>query len=188
MDCSEMGGFAGFQGIILVCRVKCSFIFDCQLMPRSRDLSSKSRSRSSYKRSKRYHRDSSGSDRDSRRRSKPDRVSREEPALSLPYSIAAKSYIKYHIVYDNVRIYHRKDEDIIMEEVKLVLEREFGRIREVDKLEGEENSFSFGVGFKYDVDALHFIKECGYINSAIDKEKLVAKATPIFQHCMFMLK
>jgi hypothetical protein len=102
-------------------------------MPR-RELS-KSYSRSP-KRNKRY-RNSSDSDRDSsRRKSKNDRGPREDsPAERVVYNINEKSDLKHHVRYNNIRIRHREDKDFIMEEVKSVLEKEFGKIAQINKIE-----------------------------------------------------
>lgn len=80
-----------------------------------RNYSSKSRSRSP-KRTKRNHHDSSDSERDDRRRSKHRRTHHESP-IKNPYNFRAKSDIKYHIRYDDIRIRRREDKDLILREV-----------------------------------------------------------------------
>ena len=53
-----------------------------------------------------------------------------------------------------------------MEQVRSVLDSEFGPVAEVSKLnKNEEGILTFGVGFKYDEDALMFVKQGGYIKT-----------------------
>jgi hypothetical protein len=56
------------------------------------------------------------------------------------------------------------------------------------KVSVHDDSFSFSVGFKYDKDALKFVNEGGFINSTVDKTKLYAKPTMVFEHCLTMFK
>ena len=67
-----------------------------------------------------------------------------------------------------------------MREVKNVLRDEFGKIEHASKIQGEKGMFTFGVGFKYDMDAYEFIKCPGSIESKINGTKLIAKPTPTF--------
>lgn len=75
-----------------------------------------------------------------------------------------------------------------MDEVKNVLEDSFGKVSVITKLEETSNYLSLGVGFKYDKDALYFIKECGYINSKLNGVVLEAVPTPSFQQIIPMIK
>lgn len=55
----------------------------------------------------------------------------------------------------------KREEEEIMEHVESVLRKEFGSIEHVTKIDSNEASFSFAVGFKYDRDAYNYIKEDG---------------------------
>lgn len=44
------------------------------------------------------------------------------------------------------------------------------------------------MGFKYDKDAYQFVNEGGFINSTVDKTKLIAKPTQVFDYCLPMFK
>ena len=71
-----------------------------------------------------------------------------------------------------------------MREVKGVLRDEFGKIEHVNKIRGGQHTFTFGVGFRYDLDAFEFVKCPGTIESKINNTKLLAKPTPVFEICM----
>lgn len=73
----------------------------------------------SPKRSKRY-RNSSASV-SSRHKSKNNQAEKNEPELPV-YDINAKSDVKHHVRYNNIRVRSKQDKDFIMEEVKNVLE------------------------------------------------------------------
>ena len=51
----------------------------------------------------------------------------------------------------------------------------------------EGGYLTFGVGFKFDDDALAFHKEGGYIKAG-SGQKLYAKITPAFECCLPMIK
>jgi hypothetical protein len=76
----------------------------------------------------------------------------------------------------------------MMEVVENTLRKEFGNVEHVTKLDSNVNGFSFAVGFKYDRDALRFIKEKGTIYSVVNKIKLVGKPTAVFEECLPLIK
>ena len=124
-------------------------------------MGSKSRSRSrSPKRNKHYFRDrdSSSSDRQARRKYKPEKSQRDREDVSKSaYSFRSKSDIKCHIKYDNIRIHSNKEASDIMEQVRAILEKEFGPVYDPQITNKQDNYFSFGIGFRYDDHALNFI-------------------------------
>ena len=71
-----------------------------------------------------------------------------------------------------------------MDHVKKILKDEFGPIDHVTKISGDDQLFSFAVGFKYDADAYDLINCRGSIESNINNARLVAKPTAAFQACL----
>ena len=58
-----------------------------------------------------------------------------------------------------MKISHKRDSSEIMEEIKKLLNKNIGPVEHVTKISKDEDHgrFSFAVGFKYDIDALHLI-------------------------------
>jgi hypothetical protein len=68
-----------------------------------------------------------------------------------------------------------------------VLEDKFGTVLEMTRLSKDETNLSFGVGFKYDEDALSYVRYAGSIKGENGK-RLVGVPTAVFRQCLPMIR
>jgi hypothetical protein len=156
-------------------------------MARNSKNSSPSRSRSRDAKRKHYRRSSSGSESSVRRKHNSDEKKDKGYYPKASFSFKNKSDIKHHIVYENIKIRHKSDENEIMNNVKDLLEEELGPVEFITKTNTEEGSFSFSVGFKYDKDAMRFLRDNSTITTH-DKIKLYGRPTLAFEQCLETFK
>lgn len=74
-----------------------------------------------------------------------------------------------------------------MDDIKACLEEELGPVEHITKTKNGDGYFSFSIGFKYDKDAMRFVKDGGTITT-LDKTKIYGKPTLVFEQCLNTFK